>query len=89
MSNQSKRFAAIAISALALSVSLSITGSTVTNLASDMNLNATGGDGTAVDKDGTQGDYTAAVQGSQRKGSQEAFDTASVEAVPQFKASTK
>lgn len=91
MLNNLKRSAALALSAAALTVSMGAIGTSVATsaVASDMNLNATGGEGTLVDKDGTQGDIKAAVQGSQRTGAQEAFDTASFEAVPQLKASAK
>lgn len=53
-----------------------------------MHINATGGDKTAVDSDGTQGGFTNAVRGSvDSDGDQDAFDlTKSEEASPQEKA---
>jgi hypothetical protein len=57
--------------------------------AGEMNINATGGDGTAVDKDGTQGSFNAAVQGTQRSGDQDAYANDSWEALPQYKAGHK
>lgn len=56
-----------------------------------MNINASGGDKTTVDSDGTQGDFTNAVQGKiDSDGDQDAFDlTKSEEAAPQEKAPNK
>lgn len=56
-----------------------------------MQINATGGDGTTVDKDGTQGDFTDSVQGSKDgDGDQDAFNAInSPEATPQFHANNK
>lgn len=53
-------------------------------------VSATGGDGTAVDRDGTQGKYTDSVQGVEdADGDQDAFITNSEEAKPQFTAPQK
>lgn len=56
-----------------------------------MHISATGGDKTAIDSDGTQGDFTDSVQGKEDSdGDQDAFDlTNSVEATPQEKAENK
>ncbi len=56
--------------------------------AASSHINATGGDNSAVDKDGTQGDFTNAVQGTvDSDGDQDAFDLInSEEAQPQQKA---
>lgn len=56
-----------------------------------MNINATGGDGTTVDRDGTQGSFTDAVQGTiDSDGDQDAFDVIkSEEASPQEKSPNK
>lgn len=54
-----------------------------------MNINAKGGDGTAVDEDGTQGNFNNAIQGTQRSGDQDAYANDSWEALPQYKASHK
>lgn len=80
-----------------LFVAAVITGFTVLGVggaavasASDMNINATGGDGTSVDKDGTQGDMKPAVQGTQDDDNdQDAWLHGSPEAAPQFKATPK
>ena len=57
---------------------------------SNPSVHATGGDGTAVDLDGTQGDFTDAVQGTtDSDGDQDAFLTTSEEAAPQLKAPHK
>lgn len=53
-------------------------------------VTATGGDGTVVDADGTQGKLAPAVQGNQDDdGDQDAFLTGSAKATPQFKAAPK
>lgn len=50
-------------------------------------VQASGGAGTTVDKDGTQGDFKPAVQGKpDDDGDQDAFSTGSIEAFPQYKA---
>lgn len=56
-----------------------------------MHISATGGDKTAVDADGTQGDFTDSVQGKEDSdGDQDAFAvTNSAEATPQEKAENK
>ena len=56
-----------------------------------MKINASGGDQTAVDHDGTQGDFTNSVQGAiDSDGDQDAFNlTKSEEATPQDKAPNK
>lgn len=56
-----------------------------------MHISASGGDKTAVDSDGTQGDFTNAVQGKiDSDGDQDAFDlTKSEDAAPQEKAPNK
>ena len=87
--NTKRRIVAIAIPVAALAVALSMAAIPVSapaHATSDMNINATGGEGTAIDKDGTQGDYKAAVQGTQRSGSQDAYENDSEEALPQIKA---
>jgi len=48
------------------------------------NVTATGGDGTTVDRDGTQGDFTNSTQGTaDDDGYQDAFMTTAEEAAPQ------
>ena len=55
--------------------------------ASNTNVQATGGDGTAVDHDGTPGDFTNSVQGkTDDDGDQDAFMTTAEEATPQITA---
>ena len=55
--------------------------------SADMNINATGGSGTAVDKDGTQGDMKPAVQGTpDDDNDQDAWLHGSAEYTPQYKA---
>ena len=55
--------------------------------AADSGVQASGGAGTTVDKDGTQGDLKPAVQGTQDSdGDQDAYANGSVIASPQFKA---
>lgn len=50
-------------------------------------VNASGGAGTKVDTDGTQGDLKPAVQGAQDSdGDQDAYATGSAIAIPQYKA---
>jgi len=52
-----------------------------------MKIDASGGDGTAVDHDGTEGSFAPAVQGKiDDDGDQDAFMTMSEEASPQEKA---
>ena len=86
-----KRFLAAVIPAAALTAAVFGAGVSLSApaYASDMNINATGGEGTSVDKDGTQGDFKAAVQGTQRTGDQEAYSNDSWEALPQIKAAAK
>lgn len=49
-------------------------------------VTATGGSGTKVDTDGTQGDLKPAVQGVQDSdGDQDAYATGSAVAIPQYK----
>lgn len=63
-----------------------ISGAAISS-AGDMNINATGGAGTAVDKDGTQGNIKAAVQGTQDDDNdQDAWLHPSTDVTPQFKA---
>lgn len=53
-------------------------------------VTASGGHGTTVDRDGTQGDLAPAVQGTQDDdGDQDAYLHASEEATPQIKADQK
>lgn len=56
-----------------------------------MHISASGGDKTAIDKDGTQGSFTDSVQGIEdADGDQDAFNlTKSEEATPQDKAKNK
>jgi hypothetical protein len=56
-----------------------------------MHISASGGDKTAVDKDGTEGSFTDSVQGIEdADGDQDAFNlTKSEEATPQDKAKNK
>ncbi|MGI9125339.1 MAG: hypothetical protein ACR2JM_11400 [Mycobacterium sp.] len=82
----SKRAAAAAALVLA-AVSL---GASPVAAAAGMKINASGGDGTTIDHDGTQGDLVPAVQGStDSDGDQDAFLTASEEATPQLRAASK
>lgn len=79
----------------AISVALSLAfligaGAIPEAAAKGPSINATGGDGTAVDRDGTQGSYSDAVQGVEdTDGDQDAFMTGSEEARPQFTAPHK
>lgn len=56
-----------------------------------MHISASGGDKTAIDKDGTQGSFTDSVQGIEDSdGDQDAFNlTNSEKATPQDKAKNK
>ncbi|MGV0991020.1 MAG: hypothetical protein ACOYB7_02090 [Mycobacterium sp.] len=64
---------------------LGIGGATIAS--ADMNINATGGSGTAVDKDGTQGTMAPAVQGTQDSDNdQDAWLHPSTDVTPQYKA---
>lgn len=55
--------------------------------ASSMNINATGGAGTAVDSDGTQGDIKPAVQGTtDDDNDQDAWLHGSQDFTPQYRA---
>ncbi len=74
------RFAAGVVAALAM---FPLAGAAIA--AAD--VEATGGSGTKVDTDGTQGDLKPAIQGVQDSdGDQDAYAIGSVIAVPQFKA---
>lgn len=58
--------------------------------ATNTNVQASGGAGTAVDHDGTQGDFTNAVQGkADDDGYQDAYMTTAEEATPQYTAGHK
>lgn len=58
--------------------------------ASGMDIDAGGGGGTHIDRDGTQGDLAPAVQGTtDDDGYQNAYLKASEQAAPQFTASQK
>ena len=83
-------FAAAAVTGFAvLGVGVGM-GGTAIAAASGMNINATGGDGTAIDKDGTQGDMKPAVQGTpDDDNDQDAWLHGSQEATPQFRATPK
>ena len=87
-----RRLLAVMIPVAALVVALGIAALPVSAPAratADMNISATGGEGPTIIK-GSQGDVrTAAVQGTQRSGSQDAYETDSWEALPQVKASSK
>lgn len=86
-----RRRAAAAMAGAALAATLGVSGVFFSGPAhaGDMDLNATGGDGTTIDKDGTQGDFKPAVQGSRRTGDQDAYANDSWEALPQIKAPHK
>lgn len=80
----------MALPVAALAVALS--GAAIESSApahADMNINASGGDNTKVDKDGTQGDFSTGSQGISRSGDQDAYANDSWAAAPQFKASPK
>lgn len=76
-----------AAAALALAAGLALGPAPVATAASTQ-IDATGGDHTAVDRDGTQGSFTDSVQGKvDSDGDQDAFDlTKSEEAKPPMKA---
>lgn len=80
----------VASTALALGLiggGFSLVGSPIAAASPSSHLNASGGDHSAVDKDGTQGDFTNAVQGRvDDDGDQDAFLINSEEAKPQEKA---
>jgi hypothetical protein len=64
-----------------------IATSAVAAAATNDNVHATGGDGTTVDTDGTQGDFTSSVQGTvDDDGDQDAFMVTAEEATPQYSA---
>lgn len=76
----------ISATAVVLFAALGIGGSAVAMA----DVQASGGAGTVVDTDGTQGDMVPAVQGKQDSdGDQDAFITGSERAVPQFTATSK
>ena len=80
---------ATAAIALACMGGAAIGTSAVAAAVSD-NVTATGGDGTAVDHDGTQGDFTNSVQGTaDDDGDQDALMTTAEEAKPQVTATPK
>lgn len=81
---------ASAAAALVFMVGLSI-GESPIALAQSMDINANGGDGTAIDHDGTQGSFTDSVQGIEdTDGDQDARNlTKSEVAIPQDKAKNK
>ena len=78
----------VASAAIALAcMSGTAIGTTAVAAAANDNVHATGGDGTAVDTDGTQGDFTNSVQGTaDDDGYQDASMTPAEEATPQFTA---
>lgn len=58
--------------------------------ATNTNVQATGGDATTVDHDGTQGSFTNSVQGvADDDGDQDAYLIAAAEATPAVKAGSK
>ena len=66
---------------------LGVSGAAIASATTDMNINATGGSGTAVDKDGTQGDMKPAVQGTtDDDNDQDAWLHSSPNSAPQYKA---
>jgi hypothetical protein len=78
-----RTFIAPAAIALACMGGAVLGSSAIASAASDT-VTATGGSGTAVDTDGTQGSFTNAVQGAaDSDGDQDAFLTNSEEAKPQ------
>ena len=89
MNETVKRFVgviAVGAGILAGFATLGIGGAAVAS-AGDMNVNATGGAGSAVDKDGTQGAMKPAVQGAQDDDNdQDAWLHGSPESTPQYKA---
>jgi len=73
--------------ALACMGGAAIATSAVAAAATNDNVHATGGDGTTVDTDGTQGDFTSSVQGTvDDDGDQDAFMVTAEEATPQYSA---
>ena len=65
-------------------------GTSAVAAATDMNIDATGGDNTTIDHDGTQGDFTNSVQGkADDDGYQDALLTTAEEAKPQVTATPK
>ncbi len=84
----------IASTAIALTFmggGLALAASPIAAATPSSHVNATGGDNSAVDTDGTQGDFTNAVQGTvDSDGDEDAFDLVnSDEAKPQEKAPSK
>ena len=80
-----------ALAAVALSGGLALAASPVAAAKGtpNMNIDASGGDGTTVDHDGTQGSFTNAVQGTADADGDQDVDallTQSPEATPQDKA---
>jgi hypothetical protein len=78
---------AIALALLGGGLSLAASPMAAAKSSPRTNVSATGGDNTAVDIDGTQGDFNPAVQGTtDSDGDQDAFMTNSEEVKPQEKA---
>ena len=86
-----KRSTATAALAFALMGGLSIGAIPIAAATPNMNIDATGGAGTTIDHDGTQGDFVSAVQGTvDVDGYQDAFNAAKSEkAAPQDQAPNK
>jgi hypothetical protein len=81
-----------AVAAVALSGGLALAAGPVAAATPSMNIDASGGDGTAVDHDGTQGSFGNAVQGAVDADGDQDVDsllTKSADAVPQDKATNK
>ena len=83
-----------AAAAVALSGGLALVASPVAAAKGtpNMNIDASGGDGTTVDHDGTQGSFTDAVQGAVDADGDQDVDslrTQSEDAAPQDKATNK
>lgn len=89
MLNINRKLVAPAAVALAL-MGGAVVGTSAIAAAGGAAVTATGGDGTAVDADGTQGDFTNSVQGkADDDGDQDAFMTTAEEAKPQISAGKK
>ena len=81
-----------AAAAVGLSGGLALAASPIAAASPNMNIDASGGDGTAVDHDGTQGSFGNAVQGTVDADGDQDVDSLlsqSQEAVPQDKAPNK
>lgn len=91
MQNTNRSLGVVAALAVMGALSLGASPLAAATGTPNMNITASGGDGTAVDSDGTQGSFTNSVEGAvDSDGDQDAHDmTKSEEAAPQDKSPNK